>query len=65
MPSRQARRDDFARMHETLGVEIELAMLLPNEVDVRTTADQAFLDALAEEFGDVLAPAHVPRSKDI
>ncbi len=52
-------------MHETLGVEIELAMLLPNEVDVRTTADQAFLDALAEEFGDVLAPAHVPRSKDI
>lgn len=58
-------RDDLERIREGFGVDVELACVLPNKIDRRTTLADEFLDKYGADYGDVLAPAVVPQSQAI
>jgi len=56
---------DLEKIAEQFAVGIDLAMVLPNKVDKRTTLANEYLDAFGEDFADAIAPAHIPGTQDI
>lgn len=58
-------REDIDRIAANFPVAIELAMVMPNKVDTRTTLAEQYLNAFIEEYTEAIAPAHVPYSQDI
>lgn len=60
-----ALRRDLEKIAENFAVEIDLALVLPNKVDTRTSLAEEYLDAFREEYPTAIAPEHVPYSQDI
>ena len=61
-----ALQTDLEKMVESFdGIELELAMVLPNKVDKRTKLAQKYLDDFEGAYADAIAPSHVPFSQDI
>jgi chromosome partitioning protein len=56
---------DLQRMQSTFDAGIEVTMVIPNGVDLRTQLADAYLDALREEYPETVAPIAVPDSQDI
>ena len=61
----EALRADLDKIAENFDVDVELAMVLPNKVDTRTTLAEEYLDAFRSAYPEAFAPAHVPVSQDI
>ena len=60
-----ALRSDLEKIGDNFGVDVDLKLVLPNKVDLRTNLAQEYLDAFAEEYPDAIAPEMVPYSQDI
>lgn len=60
-----ALRHDLERIAENFDVEVDLALVLPNMVDLRTNLAEEYLGAFTEEYPDAIAPSIVPYSQDI
>jgi chromosome partitioning protein len=60
-----ALRRDLEKIVENFGVEVRLALVLPNKVDTRTTLAEEYLEAFREEYPEAIAPRHIPYSQDI
>lgn len=60
-----ALRTDLDNITENFGVEMRLAMVLPNKVDTRTKLGSEYLDVYSEAYPEAIAPASVPVSQDI
>lgn len=60
-----ALRRDLEKIAENFAVDIELALVLPNKVDTRTTLAEEYLTAFTDAYPDAIAPAYVPYSQDI
>jgi chromosome partitioning protein len=56
---------DLAKIDEQFGVDVDLAMILPNKVDTRTKLANEYLEGFGEEYEGAIAPEHVPASQDI
>lgn len=56
---------DLREIANAFDLEIRVDMVLPNRVDARTTLSDELLEALAAEYPETIAPAHIPRSQDI
>ncbi|WP_135304216.1 ParA family protein [Haloarcula amylovorans] len=56
---------DIQRMQSTFDAGIEVTMVIPNGVDLRTRLADAYLDALREEYSETVAPIAVPDSQDV
>jgi len=56
---------DLERIREGFGVDVELALVLPNKIDQRTTLADEMLEAFDDDYSDVVAPGYVPRSQAI
>jgi len=63
----QLRRleSDLQRMQSTFDAGIEVTMVIPNGVDLRTRLADEYLDALREEYPETVAPIAVPDSQDV
>jgi len=61
----QTLRDDIEELRTEFDKDIEIAMIVPNRVDSRTTLSNTLLDELDDEWNDLVAPASVPKSQDI
>ncbi|WP_132058769.1 ParA family protein [Halorussus amylolyticus] len=61
----EALRADLDKIAANFDVDVNLAMVLPNKVDTRTTLAEEYLEAFREAYPDAVAPAHVPVSQDI
>ncbi|MFC6875267.1 ParA family protein [Halobellus marinus] len=57
--------EDLKRMQTQLDAEIELTMVLPTEVDLRTKLSDRYLETIKEEYPNTVAPLAVPESQDI
>lgn len=60
-----ALEDDLEKIVSQFAVDVNLAMVLPNKVDTRTTLANAYLDTFGEDYPDAIAPDHIPVSQDI
>lgn len=60
-----ALSDDLDRFRDTTGRQTELAMVVLNKLDARTSLANEYLERYRDEFGDVVAPQPVPNSQDI
>jgi chromosome partitioning protein len=60
-----ALRTDLDKIAEAFGVDIGLALVLPNKVDTRTTLADEYLSAFRDEYPEAVAPSFVPYSQDI
>lgn len=60
-----ALRRDLEKIVENFGVEVRLALVLPNKVDTRTKLAEEYLEAFREEYPESIAPRHIPYSQDI
>jgi len=60
-----ALNTDLEKIGANFGVDIELALVLPNKVDTRTKLAQEYLDLFATEYPEAIAPDHIPVSQDI
>ena len=60
-----ALRQDLGKLAETFGIEVRLALVLPNKVDTRTKLAEEYLEAFESEYPDAIAPDYVPYSQDI
>jgi chromosome partitioning protein len=60
-----ALRRDLAKIAENFAVDIELALVLPNKVDTRTTLAEEYLEAFRTEYPEGIAPDYIPYSQDI
>lgn len=56
---------DLAKIDDQFGVDVDLAMILPNKVDTRTKLANEYLEGFGEEYEGAIAPEHVPASQDI
>ena len=56
---------DLEKIADQYGVDVELAMVLPNKVDRRTNLANEYLDGFSEDYADAIAPSHIPVSQDI
>ncbi|MDG5759754.1 ParA family protein [Natronococcus sp. A-GB1] len=56
---------DLAKIDDQFGVDVDLAMILPNKVDTRTKLATEYLEGFGEEYEGAIAPEHVPASQDI
>lgn len=54
--------DDIELFEDTFGMEISIAMLLPNEVDERTTIGRKYLEHFESHYPDTVGE-HVPKSE--
>jgi chromosome partitioning protein len=60
-----ALRRDLDKIAANFATTIELALVLPNKVDTRTTLAEEYLDAFEREFSDAIVSDYVPYSQDI
>lgn len=60
-----ALQRDLAKIDDQFGVDVDLAMILPNKVDTRTKLANEYLEGFGEEYEGAIAPEHVPASQDI
>ncbi|WP_330633803.1 ParA family protein [Halocatena halophila] len=60
-----ALREDLEKIGNNFGIEISLALVLPNKVDTRRTLDREYLETFDEKFRNAIAPEPVPYSQDI
>lgn len=60
-----ALRADLDRIGDVFDIDIQLATVLPNKVDTRTTLAEEYLEAFRAEYPDAIAPSYVPYSQDI
>lgn len=60
-----ALRRDLEKIAENFAVDIELALVLPNKVDTRTTLAEEYLTAFTDAYPDAISPSYVPYSQDI
>lgn len=60
-----ALRRDLKKIAENFAVDIELALVLPNKVDTRTTLAEEYLAAFQDEYPEGIAPDYIPYSQDI
>lgn len=60
-----ALRRDLDKIAANFATTIELALVLPNKVDTRTTLAEEYLDAFEREYPDAIAADYVPYSQDI
>lgn len=60
-----ALRRDLAKIAENFAVDIDLALVLPNKVDTRTTLAEEYLEAFRTEYPEGIAPDYIPYSQDI
>ena len=60
-----ALRRDLNKIAANFATTIELALVLPNKVDTRTTLAEEYLDAFEREYPDAIAADYVPYSQDI
>jgi len=60
-----ALRRDLEKIAENFDVAINLALVVPNKVDTRTTLAEEYLNAFRDEYSDSVAPEYVPYSQDI
>ena len=56
---------DLEKIADRFGVDVQLAMVLPNKVDTRTNLANEYLDGFSEDYTDAIAPSHIPVSQDI
>ncbi|AGB37148.1 ParA family protein [Natronococcus occultus] len=56
---------DLEKIDDQFGVDVDLAMILPNKVDTRTKLATEYLEGFGEEYEGAIAPEHVPASQDI
>lgn len=56
---------DIDEIAEKFDKHIEISMIVPNRVDTRTKLSEELLAELDEEWTDLIAPEHVPKSQDI
>ncbi|NKE36510.1 ParA family protein [Natronococcus sp. JC468] len=56
---------DLEKIDNQFGVDVDLAMILPNKVDTRTKLATEYLEGFDEEYAGAIAPAHVPASQDV
>jgi chromosome partitioning protein len=63
----QLRRleSDLRRMQSTFDAGIEVTMVIPNGVDLRTRLAGEYLEALRDGYSETVAPLAVPDSQDI
>ncbi|MFC6764648.1 ParA family protein [Natrinema soli] len=59
-----ALQDDIAEINDQFDLAIELTLVIPNEVDLRTKLGQHYVDAFAEEYQHAIGE-HIPSSQDI
>ncbi|WP_435186719.1 ParA family protein [Halobellus sp. EA9] len=57
--------DDLERMQDRLGTQIELTMVIPTAVDLRTKLADRYLETFREEYSDTVGPWGIPKSQDI
>jgi chromosome partitioning protein len=57
--------DDLETFNDVLPVEVEIAMVIANKYDQRTTLDEDYLEEFSEDYPDAMAPEPVPKSQDI
>jgi chromosome partitioning protein len=60
-----ALRTDIQKIAENFAVDVELALVLPNKVDTRTTLAEEYLETFQAAYPDAIAPEYVPYSQDI
>jgi len=60
-----ALRRDLDKIAANFATTIELALVLPNKVDTRTTLAEEYLETFAREYPDAIAADYVPYSQDI
>jgi chromosome partitioning protein len=60
-----ALRTDLEKITENFGLDVGLALVLPNKVDTRTKLAEEYLEAFREEYPDAIAPRYIPYSQDI
>lgn len=60
-----ALRRDLEKITANFDTTVELALVLPNKVDTRTTLAEEYLDAFDAEYPQAIAPTFVPYSQDI
>lgn len=60
-----ALRRDLDKIAANFETNIELALVLPNKVDTRTTLAEEYLDAFEREYPDSIAAEYIPYSQDI
>lgn len=56
---------DIREISQETGVDVQLAMVVPNRVDTRTNLGQELLEELREAYAETVAPEHIPQSQDI
>lgn len=56
---------DLEKIRSNFGVDVTLAMVVPNKVDTRTNLTEQYLERFRENYPDTLAEAYVPVSQDI
>lgn len=61
----QQLRTDIGAMRETLSADMELTMVVPSMVDMRTRLAREYLNTFQDEFSETIAPRHIPKSQDI
>lgn len=60
-----ALRRDLDKIDDNFATTIELALVLPNKVDTRTTLAEEYLDAFERAYPNAIAVDYVPYSQDI
>jgi chromosome partitioning protein len=58
-------KEDIEELSDNFEKDIEIAMIVPNRVDSRTTLADELLEELNEDWNGLVAPASVPKSQDI
>ena len=57
--------EDIEDLSQDFEKDIEIAMIVPNRVDTRTTLSGELLEELDDEWNGLMAPEPVPKSQDI
>ena len=60
-----ALRRDLDKIAANFETSIELALVLPNKVDTRTTLAEEYLNAFEREYPDSISAEYIPYSQDI